>query len=120
MSHDCKGRKYSNNKKIDKAEKVIDGDDDDLVLCLLMIKNKKENAKKKVQFAKDGKQPSKAGMMCTIDGDSFYSFGKNTWIGDSIASCNITNNDSGMFNIIQINMSIQGSSSIMLDMKKGK
>ena len=33
---------------------------------------KKENVKKKVKFTKDLKQPSKAVMMCTIGGDTFY------------------------------------------------
>ena len=81
MSQDCKERKYSNsNNKLEKAEKAIDGDEDDLVLCLLTMKNKKENAKKKVWFMEDVKRPFKAGMMCTIHGDDLYLFTKNTWI----------------------------------------
>ena len=59
-------------------------------------------------------------MMCTIDGNTFHSFMKNTWIGDSGASCHITNNESGMYDAIDIDESIQGSSSIMPAMKKGK
>ena len=46
-----------------------------LVSCLLMTENKKENIKKKVWFA-DVKQPAEAGMMCTIDGDTFFSIMK--------------------------------------------
>ena len=38
----------------------------------------KENEKKKVQFMEDVKQPSEAGMMCTIDGNTIFSFMKNT------------------------------------------
>ena len=68
----------------------------------------------------DVKWPSEAGMMCTIDGNTFFSFMKNTWIGDLGASCHITNNDDGMYDIININKSIQGSSGIMLATKKGK
>ena len=59
-------------------------------------------------------------MMCTINGNMFFSFTKNTWIGDSGASCHITNNDNGMYDIIDIHKLIQGSSSIMSAMKKGK
>ena len=66
------------------------------------------------------KQPSKAGMMCTIYGNTFFLFTKNTWIGDSGASCYITNDDKGMYDVIDIDESIQGSSGIMPAMKKGK
>ena len=49
MSKDCQDWKYGNNyKKIEKAEKGIFGDDDDVVLCLLTMENKKENLKKKI------------------------------------------------------------------------
>ena len=60
-------------KKFKKAERAIDGDEDELVLCSLMRESKKENVKKKkVQFAEDVKQLSEAGMMCTIDGNTFF------------------------------------------------
>ena len=62
-------------------------------LCSLTTENKKENAKKKVWFVEDVKQPSEVGMMCTIGGDALYSFMRNTWIGDSSASCHITNDN---------------------------
>ena len=68
----------------------------------------------------DFSQLSKASMMCIIDGDTIFIFMKNTWIGDSGASCHITNNNNSLFNIININELIQGSSSIMHAMKKGK
>ena len=58
--------------------------------------------------------------MCTIDGDTFYSLMRITWIRDSGASCHITNNDTGMYDITDINESIQGSSSIMPTTKKSK
>ena len=82
------------------------------------VKQKKE--KKKVRFTEDVKQPSEAGMMCTIAGDTFFSFTKNTWIGNSGASCHITNDDKGMYDAIDIDELIQGSSGIMPVMKKGK
>ena len=72
---------------------------------------------KKVQFEDSVKRPSEAGMMCIIDG---HSFTKNTWIGDSGVSCHITNDKHGMYDVIDIDESIQGSSSIMPATKKGK
>ena len=68
----------------------------------------------------DVKQPSKAGMMYAINGDTFYSFTKNTLIRDSGTPCHITNNDADMYDNNKINWLIQGSSSIMLTMKKDK
>ena len=86
-----------------------------------MSENKtKENEKKKVQLAEDVKQPSEAGMICTIDGNTFFVFMKNTWIRDLGMSCHITNDNTGLYDIININESIQGSSGIMPAMKKGK
>ena len=58
-------------------------------------------------------------MLCIIDGDTLYLFMKNTCIGDSRASCHITNNGTGLFNIIDINELIQGSSRDMPATKKG-
>ena len=108
-------------KKFQKAEEAIDGDEDDLLLCLFMMsESKKEIKKKTVRFVEDVKQPLEAGMMCTIDGDTFFSFTKNTWIGDSGASCHITNNNTGLYDITDIDKSIQGSSSLIHATKKGK
>ena len=72
MSKDCQARKNDHYKKFEKAERAFDGDEDDMVLCLLMSEGKKESKKKKVLFTQDLKQPSKVGMMCTIDGDTFF------------------------------------------------
>ena len=58
--------------------------------------------------------------MCYIDGKTFGSFIKNTWIGDSGASCNIRNDDTGLYEITKIEESIQSSSCNMLTTKKGK
>ena len=49
-------------------------------------------------------------MLCTIDSTSFHLFTKNTLIGDSSASCHITNDENGMYDVIEIDESIQGSS----------
>ena len=78
MSKDCQAWKYGHYKKFEKAERAIDGEEDDLVLCLLTSESTKECKNKKVLFAGDVKQPSEAGMMCTIDGDTFFLFTKNT------------------------------------------
>ena len=59
-------------------------------------------------------------MMCTIDGNTFFSFTKNTLIRDLGASCHITNNDNGMYDVIDIDEWIQGSFDIMPAMKKCK
>ena len=59
-------------------------------------------------------------MMCTINGDNFYSFTKKTWIGDSGVLYHITNDDTSMFNITDIDESIQDSLHIMLATKKDK
>ena len=69
---------------------------------------RREKVKKKVWFAKNNKMPIDAGMLCTIDSDTFYLFMKNT---DSGFSCHI---------IMDINELIQGSSRNMSAMKKGK
>ena len=37
-----------------------------------MSESKKESKKKNVWFVEDVKQPLKAGMMCTIEGDTFF------------------------------------------------
>ena len=60
MSKDCRAWKYGSYKKSEKAEKAIDGDEDDMVLCLLTKENEKENAKKKAWFTEDIKQLSEA------------------------------------------------------------
>ena len=59
-------------------------------------------------------------MMCTIDGNTCFLFTKSTWIGDLGASCHITNNNNVIYDIIDIDESIQGNSGIMPTTKKGK
>ena len=90
--------------------------DDDLVLCLLTMET--SFLKKKVWFMDDVKQPSEACMMCAISRETFHFFMKNMWIGVSGALCHITNNNTGLFDIIDIIKLIQGSFSIVSTMKK--
>ena len=45
-----------------------------------MTEIKKEKVKKKVWIVENVKMPAEAGMLCTIYGDTFYSFTKNTLI----------------------------------------
>ena len=80
----------------------------------------KKNVKKKVQFVEDVKQLPEAGVMCSINGDTFFSFTKNSWIGDSGALFHIMNDDTSLFNVIDINELIQGSSRNKPATKKGK
>ena len=68
--------------------------------CFAHIGDEKVNVKQKVCFTKDVKQPLEAGVMHTITEVTFFSFTKSTWIGDSSASCHITNNDTNVFDII--------------------
>ena len=58
--------------KFEEAEKAIDRDEHDLVLCLLINESKKEIKQKIVWFAEDVEQPLEACMMCTINGDTFF------------------------------------------------
>ena len=48
-------------------------------------------------------------MMCTIDGDSFYTLTKNAKVGKSSAVCHTTNDVPSMFDIIDINKLMQRS-----------
>ena len=59
-------------------------------------------------------------MICTIDSDTFNSFTKNNWIRDSGAYCHITNNDTSMYDVTDIDESIKGISRIVPATKKGK
>ena len=60
-----------------------------------------------------------AGMLCTINGETFHSFTKSTWIGDSQALCNITNNDTSLYDVTKIKL-VQGCLGNMPAMKKRK
>ena len=66
-------------------------------LCSLTSDNKKENKGEKRSFhlQRISKKPTEAGMLSTIDENTFHLFTKKTWIGDSGALCHVTNNDTG-------------------------
>ena len=65
----------NNEKKNKKAGKAGNEDsDNDLVLCLLMLENKDEEAKKKVWLVKNVKMPMEAGMSFTTNGETFHMF----------------------------------------------
>ena len=64
--------------------------------------------------------PSKheASMMCTIYRQSFYTFTKNAWIGNLVASCHITKNNAGFYDVTDINELVEGSSDSISATKK--
>ena len=51
--------------------------------------------------------------VCTIDGETFFVFTENTWIGGTGASSHITNDDDGMFDEETINKTVHGSSGMI-------
>ena len=56
ISRNCRAQKNVHYKKFEEAEKAIDGDEDELVLCSWTSYSRtKENKKKKVWFAEDVK-----------------------------------------------------------------
>ena len=55
-----------------------------------------------------------------IDGDTFHVFNKNTWIGDTGASCDMICDDTMLFDVTEISEPIQGFSGLMNATKKGK
>ena len=63
------------------------------------------------------KKPTKAGILCAMDRETFHSFTKNAWIGNLGASCHITYDDIGLYGITNINKFVQGNLGIG---KKGK
>ena len=55
-----------------KAEKAV-AEEDSIVLYLLTMDNNKKEEIKKVIFADNAKKPMEAGMLCTIDRETFIS-----------------------------------------------
>ena len=64
-------------------------------------KEKKQN--RKLDSLMMLKKPVEASMLHTIDGETFHSFMKNSWIVDLGASCHIINDDTGLYDVIDIN-----------------
>ena len=96
MKRACQKRKYNNKKKNETSEKAVDEKyENDLVLCLLTTKIKKEKVKKfglQRMLTSLWRQVCHAPSMVTL-----FSFMKNTWVSDSCAPCHITNNDTVFF-----------------------
>ena len=59
-------------------------------------------------------------MLCTIDGETFHPFTKRTCIGNSGASCHVTNDDTCLYDVTNINKLEQGSLGDMSSIKKYK
>ena len=57
----------------------------------------------------NAKKPREYDMLLTIDGETFHLFTKNTWIGNSGGSCHVTNNHTGLYNVVKINKLVQGN-----------
>ncbi len=74
-----------------------------------------EKAKKKLIMGDNSKS-----RMCNIDGQSFYPFTSRTWIGDSGASCFITNDLTGIYDAKSINESIGAANGLMKATIKGR
>ena len=68
-----------------------------------------KESKKKVEFVENVKMPMESVMLGTTERETFQMFIKNTWIGGSGALCHITNNGTGLFDVIEVNKSVQGS-----------
>ena len=60
-------------------------------------------------------------LKCTIQGNTYPSFTESTWYGDSGASCHITNDDTDMYDVEEINELIGGiGPDAIVATKKGK
>ena len=59
-------------------------------------------------------------MLYTIDGETFYSFTKNTRNSDSGTSCYITNDDISLCDMTNINKLVQGKWDNISSRKKGQ
>jgi len=58
--------------------------------------------KKTVRFKDIPEEIPDVGQLCTIDGRQYHTFNKNSWIGDTGASCFITYDDTNMYDVTQI------------------
>ena len=57
---------------------------------------------------------------CMIDGFQHPSFTENTMHGDTASSCHLTNDDSGMFDVVIICAKVRGIGGSVIATKKGK
>ena len=103
--YECKNNVDEPEKlgEMEKAEKALD---EGTWSSVQSWKKTTNTRKKEVWFTADINLPSphttllptqEVGIMCIIDGNSFYAFTMNTLIGDTGSSCHVTNNDTDMF-----------------------
>ena len=86
--------------------------------------------KQKNSFAKDVKLKIlhlvplplilETGIICTIEGEKLNTIIKNICIEDSRTSCHITNDDTGIYDITEIDKAMKGSSDSMKEILKRK
>ena len=101
-------------KETEMAKKVVE-DVDDLVLCAIIDDYEKQvQQNKEMSFVNNAHAnvlPStkEVGMMCTINGQSFYMFTKHATIGNLGDSSCITNDKIGMYVVTNLDKSVQGS-----------
>ena len=76
--------------------------------------------KNKVWFMENVKKALDAGMLCAIGIETVHSIMNKTWIGDLGASCHILQNDTRVYDVANINESVQGSSGNISATKTGK
>ena len=114
---------------LDKVKQSLDkNESNDLVLCTVSetVHIATKQSKKSVRFLDSIKEHDfeillsicETGMMWTIDGELFFIITKNMWIEDLSASCHITNNDTGVYNNIDIDEPFQVSSGNMKAAKR--
>ena len=75
---------------------------------------------KKVRFNDNLEYVTNKAMICTINGRTYPTFTKNTWIRDSGAMCHFTNNNSSMYDVVHIAETISGVSGEVQATKIGK
>ena len=90
------------------ANEVATGMQDKHPVKQVQFVDEVEKAKKKLIVGDNSKS-----RMCNIDGQSFYPFTSRTWIGDSGASCFITNDPTGIYDTESINESIGAANGLM-------
>lgn len=104
----------------EKAQRAIEDDDNSYEPDYCLSANTKSTTTKKVTFDDHVQYIKEKALVCTINGRTYPSFTKNTWIGDSGASCHITNNDSKMYDVKNIDETVSGVSGGIQATKIGK
>ena len=74
------------------------------------IDEEKDQKNKKFELMFDSTIHIDHNHVCTINGKTFFVFTKNTWIGNTGGSCQITNYDNDMFDVKTVNETVHRSS----------